>query len=131
MVWQHPQGCQRCQVDDCHVEKSTTDDPDPSAQAVALQSLLTIFEQINAHPEEVNSRRIRRNHDQFVQHIGLHDGGVQILIAAGFTLGATDEVLHANCPESQILKTTLMAGPTGLISSKQPYKFWRKRVDNK
>jgi hypothetical protein len=72
------------------LKESTKDDP--LVQAVALQSLLTIFQQISAHPEEVNFRRIRRNHDQFVQDIGRHDGGVQVLIAAGFTLGAIDEV---------------------------------------
>jgi hypothetical protein len=70
-------------------------------QAVALQSLLTIFQQINAHPEQVNFRRIRRNHDQFVQDIGRHDGGAQILIAAGFKLGAIDEVPCYLCREPE------------------------------
>jgi hypothetical protein len=73
------------------VLKQATQD-DPEAQALALQSLFTIFQQINAHPEETNFRRIRKNHPQYTQDIGRHKGGVEILIAAGFVLGAIDDV---------------------------------------
>lgn len=65
---------------------------DPQAQVRALQSLMQIFQQINAHPEETKFRRIRKNHQQFNQDIGRHKGGVEILIAAGFVSGAIDDV---------------------------------------
>jgi hypothetical protein len=65
---------------------------DPQAQKAALYALLQLFQQINAHPEETNFRRIRRDHEKFDQDIGRHKGGREILIAAGFELGAIDEV---------------------------------------
>jgi hypothetical protein len=70
-------------------ENSTTS---ASEFAVALSSLRTIFRQINAKPEEVKFRRIRRNHEQFMQDIGRHPGGQELLIAAGFELGVIDEI---------------------------------------
>lgn len=65
---------------------------DPQAQKAALSALLQLFQQINAHPEETNFRRIRRDHEKFNQDIGRHQGGREILMAAGFELGAIDEV---------------------------------------
>jgi len=49
-----------------------------------LLSLCTIFEQIKNHPEEVKFRKIRKNHPAFHQEIGQHEGGIELLIAAGF-----------------------------------------------
>jgi hypothetical protein len=60
--------------------------------ATAITSLHTLFRQINAHPEETQFRRIKRTHEQFVQDIGRHKGGVEVLMAAGFTVGAIDDV---------------------------------------
>ena len=65
---------------------------DLSAQKTALKSLLQIFTQIFQHPEEVNFRRIRRDHPQFNQDIGRHKGGREIFIAAGFKLTTLDDV---------------------------------------
>jgi hypothetical protein len=65
---------------------------DPVAQKLALSSLLRLFQQINAHPEEPNFRRIRRDHEQFNRDIGRHKGGKEVLLAAGFELGAIDDV---------------------------------------
>jgi hypothetical protein len=57
---------------------------DPAAQTTAIQSLCTIFEQINRNPENVNFRKIRKNHPGFHRDIGRHDGSTELLIAAGF-----------------------------------------------
>jgi PUB domain len=65
---------------------------DPIAYQTAITSLQTIFQQINAHPEETKFRRIRRDHETFQADIGRHKGGIELLIAAGFTLGAIDDV---------------------------------------
>jgi hypothetical protein len=73
-------------------QSAASSDNDPGAQKVALSALLQLFQQINAHPEETNYRRIRRDHEKFHQDIGRHKGGREILIAAGFELGAIDEV---------------------------------------
>ena len=73
------------------LKEATANEP-PGVQTRAFHSLLTIFQQINAHPEETKYRRIRRNHEQFIQDVGRHDGGVEVLLAAGFVLGAVDDV---------------------------------------
>ena len=65
---------------------------DKATQRVAVDALHMIFSQIVARPEEVNYRRIRRNHPKFEADIGRHAGGKEILIAAGFRLGVIDEV---------------------------------------
>ena len=65
---------------------------DPTAQSVAIGALHTIFSQIVARPEETNFRRIRRDHPRFNEDIGRHAGGKELLIAAGFVLGAVDDV---------------------------------------
>lgn len=62
------------------------------AYSTAVSALHTLFSQIVAHPEEVNFRRVRKNHPKFHQDIGRHDGGREVLIAAGFRLGAIDDV---------------------------------------
>lgn len=72
------------------LQESTRDEP--GAYRKAITSLYTLFQQINAHPEETKFRRIRRDHEQFQADIGRHKGGIELLIAAGFTLGAIDEV---------------------------------------
>ena len=76
------------------VLQASTKAQDDSSRAykTAVQSLYTLFQQINAHPEETKFRRIRRDHDQFQADIGRYKGGVELLIAAGFTLGAIDDV---------------------------------------
>eukprot|EP00980_Cylindrotheca_fusiformis_P000937 scaffold248_cov111-Cylindrotheca_fusiformis.AAC.14 len=73
------------------LKESTSKEP-AGVQATALQSLLRIYQQINAHPEEARFRRIRRDHEQFVQDVGRFEGGVEVLIAGGFVLGAIDDV---------------------------------------
>lgn len=65
---------------------------DRAAQQAAIDALYTLFSQIVARPEEVNFRRIRRNHPKFEADIGRHPGGKEILIASGFRLGAIDDV---------------------------------------
>lgn len=62
------------------------------AYSTAVTALHTLFSQIVAHPEENNFRRVRKDHPKFHQDIGRHDGGRELLIAAGFRLGATDNV---------------------------------------
>jgi hypothetical protein len=49
-----------------------------------------LFTQILSKPEEVQYRKIRRDHERFLQDIGRHTGGKEFLIAAGFQL-AVDE----------------------------------------
>jgi hypothetical protein len=73
------------------LKESTAKEP-PGVQAMAFQSLLRIYQQISAHPEEAKFRRIRRSHERFVQDVGRHEGGVEVLIAGGFVLGAIDDV---------------------------------------
>ncbi len=65
---------------------------DKTALDVALGSLYTIFDQIVRKPEEVNFRRIRRDHPKFMEDIGRHVGGREVLIAAGFRLEKLDGV---------------------------------------
>lgn len=57
---------------------------------MAMGALHTLFYQISCHPEEIKFRRIRRDHEKFVADIGRHDGGEQVLLAAGFTLTEID-----------------------------------------
>ena len=65
---------------------------DPAAQKAALSALLVLFTQIAQHPEEINFRKIRRDHPKFHQDIGRHKGGREIFIAAGFKLMTLDEI---------------------------------------
>jgi len=64
----------------------------PDAYRIAVTALYTLFQQINAHPEETKFRRIRRDHEQFQTDIGQYKGGIELLIAAGFVLGTIDDV---------------------------------------
>lgn len=65
---------------------------DRKALDTALGSLYTLFDQIVRKPEEVNFRRIRRDHPKFLEDIGRHAGGKEVLIAAGFKLEKLDGV---------------------------------------
>lgn len=58
--------------------------PDKSEFDVAIDALYTLFTQIASRPEEEKFRRVRRDHPKFNQDIGRHDGGAEVLIAAGF-----------------------------------------------
>lgn len=58
----------------------------------ALGALHTLFSQIQSNPEEIKFRRIRRDHPQFLNDIGRHDGGKEVLVAAGFTFADVDKV---------------------------------------
>lgn len=72
------------------------------AKQSAIPALHTLFTQIVARPEEVNYRRIRRDHPQFQADIGRFDGGREVLIAAGFVLGYVDEVPSFVCKEPNV-----------------------------
>lgn len=72
------------------LKQSTAEEP--GALATALGALHTLFSQIVAHPEQVDFRRVRKGHPKFHQDIGRHAGGRELLIAAGFRLGAIDDV---------------------------------------
>ena len=65
---------------------------DKKALDIALGSLYQLFDQIVRKPEEVNFRRIRRDHPKFIEDIGQHVGGKEVLIAAGFHLVKLDDV---------------------------------------
>ena len=65
---------------------------EPGAHETALTALQALFSQIVAHPEEVKFRRVRRDHPRFNEDIGRHRGGKELLIAAGFRLGAVDDI---------------------------------------
>lgn len=65
---------------------------DPRIQLQAVTALHTLFSQIAGRPEEVNFRRVRRDHPRFNEEIGKYPGGKEILIAAGFTIGRVDEI---------------------------------------
>jgi len=62
-------------------EEGKTIDPD---RLVALQSLCILFDQIQKHPEEVNKRKIKLSNPSFHRDIGRHEGGIELLVAAGF-----------------------------------------------
>lgn len=68
----------------------------------SLTALHTIFSQIASHPEEVNFRRIRRDHPRFEQDIGQYPGGKELLIAAGFELGFVEEIPSYICKEPNV-----------------------------
>lgn len=53
---------------------------------MSLSSLRDMFTQIVRHPEESKYRTVRRDHPKFIQDIGRHVGGREVLIAAGFRL---------------------------------------------
>jgi len=78
----------RMQID--RMRKSLKDEK--KALDVALGSLYTLFDQIVRKPEEVNYRKIRRDHPKFIEDIGRHVGGKEVLIAAGFRLDKLDGV---------------------------------------
>ncbi len=59
---------------------------------IALDALYTLFSQIQSKPEEPKFRRVRRDHPKFKEDIGRHDGGKEILIAAGFTYVELDGI---------------------------------------
>jgi hypothetical protein len=75
---------------------------DQASLDVALGSLYTLFEQIVRKPEEVNFRRVRRNHPKFMDDIGRHVGGREVLIAAGFKLEKLDGIPVFFSPEPSI-----------------------------
>merc|ERR1712232_878642 len=56
----------------------------------ALKSLHIIFKQISSRPEEIQFRRIWRDHPKFIEDIGRHCGGRELLVAAGFTFQEVD-----------------------------------------
>ena len=65
---------------------------DKKEMDVALDALYTLFSQIGAHPEEIKFRRVRRDHPKFMEDIGRHDGGKEVLIAAGFIFAEVEGV---------------------------------------
>ncbi len=65
---------------------------DRAALDVALGSLYTLFKQIVYKPEEINFRRVRRDHPKFVEDIVQHVSGREVLIAARFRLEKIDGV---------------------------------------
>ena len=65
---------------------------DKKSLDIALGSLYQLFDQIVRKPEEVNFRKIRRDHPKFMEDIGKHVGGKEVLIAAGFHLVKFEDV---------------------------------------
>ena len=63
---------------------SSSADPIDPDRIVALQSLCMLFEQIQKHPEEVNKRKIKLSNPNFHRDVGRHEGGIKLLVAAGF-----------------------------------------------
>ena len=63
-----------------------------SLLSIALSSLRDMFIQIVRHPEEMKYRTVRRDHPKFMEDIGRHVGGREILIAAGFRLETVEGV---------------------------------------
>ncbi len=59
---------------------------------IAIRALHTIFSQIASRPEEIQFRRIRRDHPKFEEDIGRHHGGKELLVAAGFTFKEIDGI---------------------------------------
>lgn len=53
---------------------------------IAIKSLMTIFKQIVSSPDNEEFRKIRKDHERFHQDIGRHEGGCELLIAAGFKM---------------------------------------------
>jgi hypothetical protein len=99
----------------------------PEAQAKALQSLYTIFDQIQRHPEEVNFRKIRKNHPAFHQDIGRHNGGIELLIAAGFrpimlpaAEGPSDSIAVADSSAGSGTDEESMIPTVACLVSKEP-----------
>lgn len=75
------------------LKKSCAIDNDNSKEHIqAITALHTIFTQIVSHPEEIKFRRIRRDHPQFLKDIGKHDGGKEVLVAAGFKIEMVEGV---------------------------------------
>jgi hypothetical protein len=60
--------------------------------SIALGALHTLFSQIQSQPEEIKFRRIRRDHPKFNEDIGRHNGGKEMLIAAGFKFVEIDGI---------------------------------------
>lgn len=82
-----------------HTLKETCTD---SEFDVCLKSLHTVFKQISSKPEQVQFRRIRCNHPQFMDNIGKNRGGKELLIAAGFQLISLDGVKCLFNPEPDL-----------------------------
>ena len=59
---------------------------------MALSSLRDMFALIVRHPEEMKYRSVRRDHPKFMENIGRHVGGREVLIAAGFRLEKIEEI---------------------------------------
>eukprot|EP00553_Chaetoceros_curvisetus_P011074 CAMPEP_0204638256 /NCGR_PEP_ID=MMETSP0717-20131115/38995_1 /ASSEMBLY_ACC=CAM_ASM_000666 /TAXON_ID=230516 /ORGANISM="Chaetoceros curvisetus" /LENGTH=327 /DNA_ID=CAMNT_0051657971 /DNA_START=79 /DNA_END=1062 /DNA_ORIENTATION=+ len=59
---------------------------------IALDALYTLFSQIQSKPEERKFRSVRRDHPKFNEDIGRHEGGKEVLIAAGFTYVEIDGI---------------------------------------
>ena len=57
-----------------------------------LKALHTIFKQITSRPEEIQFRRIRLDHPKFMEDIGRHHGGKELLASAGFKFKDIDGV---------------------------------------
>jgi hypothetical protein len=94
---------------------------------VALGSLYTLLEQIVRKPEDVNFRRVRRNHPKFMEDIGKHVGGREVLIAAGFRLEKLWMAFLAFSPPSPTSRPTWMDGQNGLTLSKKRWRLLKRR----
>jgi regulator of replication initiation timing len=86
-----------------HIFVTNCQNEQPSTIKSSLQALHTMFSQIVSHPDNENYRRIRRNHPQFIQDIGQYQGGVELLICAGFQLGMIDNSIPSYiCKEPNV-----------------------------
>jgi len=74
------------------LKTACTKENSPTSYKAVVQSLHSVYSQILSHPEEVKHRKIRRDHPVFMQDIGQHEGGVELLIASGFRLEVVDDI---------------------------------------
>ena len=87
----------------------TTTTTTTTTLSVSLSALYTVFQQIVQHPDVEAHRRIRRDHAQFRQEIGQYPGGIELLLAAGFTTGLVDSSIPSYICREPNVETDLDA----------------------
>ena len=87
----------------------TTTTTTTTTLSVSLSALYTVFQQIVQHPDVEAHRRIRRDHAQFRREIGQYPGGIEVLLAAGFTTGLVDSSIPSYICREPNVETDLDA----------------------